>query len=77
VFSRRFFTHALQDGTFSISPYTPCPLMMNRIPVLNYIFACRYQLWLSIIKDTENPASKESFFIDLDGTEYEIPYDVW
>ncbi len=51
--------------------------MMNRIPVLNYIFACRYQLWLSIIKDTENPASKESFFIDLDGTEYEIPYDVW
>jgi hypothetical protein len=36
-----------------------------------------YQLWLSIIKDTENPASKDSFFVDLDGTEYEIPYDVW
>jgi len=36
-----------------------------------------YQQWLSIIKDTENPASKDSFFVNLDGTEYEIPYDVW
>jgi hypothetical protein len=36
-----------------------------------------YQLWLSIVKDTENPASKDSFFINLDGKEYEIPFDVW
>ncbi len=36
-----------------------------------------YKKWLDIVKDTENPQSKESFFVDLDGTEYEIPYDVW
>jgi hypothetical protein len=29
------------------------------------------------VKDTVNPASRDSFFIDLDGTEYEIPFDVW
>jgi hypothetical protein len=36
-----------------------------------------YQLWLSIVKDTVNPQSRDSFFVDLDGTEYEIPFDVW